>query len=274
MNPSTLFRVAPTFPIDDRRVRERRRAKIAVSPLTIGSVVGATALGFAAGSGVVGFVALYALTALGLRWFWSRRLADIDADSLREMIAESNAEQDLEMNRIIRELDQRHRPQYAVCLARFLLLKQKIETELHCGSRRSPHAPEIEARVDGICAEVCSEITQVLEREGQRADVLTSLDESPLERLATAQRQSHASILHAYTTLYQTHAELLDLESLMRPVEVPPPPVSGAEKRLDQLVNELKDEAEFIARTRERIRGSLEGIGDSGVSAPPPMVSE
>ena len=264
MDPSTLFRVAPTFPIDDRRIRERRRSKIAYSPVTLGSVAAATGLGILSGAGVVGYVALYALTLLGLRWFWRRKLPELDAESFCELIAESNAEQDQEMNRIIRELDTRHRPQYAVCLARFLLLKQKIEAELHRGPHRSPHAVEIEQRVDGVCAEVCREITQVIEREGRRGDVLTSRNEESLDRLATLQRQSHASILHAYTTLYQTHAELLNLDGLTRSAGVQPPPVPQSEKRLDQLVGELEDEAAFIARTRERIRESLEGSGEGG----------
>jgi len=274
MDPSTLFRVAPTFPIDDDRIQMRRRAKIAYSPWTLGSVAAATLLGIVAHAGVPGFIALYALAAIGLRWFWGRRRSDLDAASLRELISESNAEQDREMSRIIRELDGKHFPQYAVCLARFLLLKQKIEKELHKGPGGSLHAAEIEKRLDGVCAEVCREITQVIERERGRGEVLTSRSDDALERLETAQRQSHASILHAYTTLYQTHAELLNLEMVTRPREVGPPPVPSSEKRLNQLVEELEDEAVFIARTRERIRESLEGSGESGVSAAPPMVSE
>lgn len=274
MDPSTLFRVAPTFPIDDDRIRMRRRAKIACSPWTLGGVAVATLLGIVAQAGVPGFIALYALAAFGLRWYWGKRRPGLDADSLREVIAESNVEQDREMSRIIRELDGQHFPQYAVCLARFLLLKQKIEKELHKGPCGSLHAEEIEKRVDGVCAEVCREITQVIERERGRGEVLTSRSDVSLERLEAAQRQSHASILHAYTTLYQTHAELINLESVTLPREVGPPPVPASEKRLNQLVGELEEEAAFIARTRERIRSSLEGKREEGVSAAPPMVAE
>ena len=125
-----------------------------------------------------------------------------------------------------------------------------------------------------MCAEVCREITQVIERERERGEVLTSRSDASLDRLETAQRQSHASILHAYTTLYQTHAELLNLDSVTRPEAAGPPPIPAAEKRLNQLVEELEDEAVFIARTRERIRESLEGKGKEGVGAPTPMVAE
>ena len=70
MDPSTLFRVAPTFPIDDDRIQVRRRTKIVYSPWTLGSVAAATLLGIVAHAGVPGFIALYALAAIGLRWFW------------------------------------------------------------------------------------------------------------------------------------------------------------------------------------------------------------
>ena len=53
-----------------------------------------------------------------------------------------------------------------------------------------------------------------------------------------------------------------------------PPPVPRTERRLDQLVDELKDEAAFLARTRERIRDSLEGSGRDEAGAAPPMVPQ
>ena len=109
--------------------------------------------------------------------------------------------------------------------------------------------------MDGVCSEVCREITQVIERERGRGEVLTSRSDDALDRLETAQRQSHASILHAYTTLYQAFGELMDLKEVTKAVPKEKTEEHVAtERRLTDVVRELKDEAETIARTNRRLR--------------------
>lgn len=259
MDTSTLFSVAPTFPIDDERIRSRRFSRIASSPVTWGTLIATGAFGLAMGTGPTGFVVLYLVAAIGLRKYWEKHRASVDAASLRELIGESNAAQDLELARIVSYLESRGSPQYALCLGRFLFLKQRIENSLHRERHLSTFAQEVEKGVDGICAEVCKEITRIRERESGLGEALTSREPERLEKLESARRESHAAILHAYTSLYQTHAEILGLASTGKKFEGS----AGSDdeqpgKRLHQILGGLQDEAELIARTHARIDRTLE----------------
>ena len=111
MDTSTLFRVAPTFPMDDEHLRERRRILLMASPMTWGSLLGVSFLGVLAGFGVLGFVGLYAVTGLALRWYWDHHRSALDARALRNLVMESNNAQDVDLTRIIRRLGEKHFPQ-------------------------------------------------------------------------------------------------------------------------------------------------------------------
>ncbi|MCW1884122.1 hypothetical protein OKA04_05230 [Luteolibacter flavescens] len=270
MDPSTLFSVAPTFPMDDVRIRERSRELMLRSPITWTPLILAGAAGIALDAGLAGFVILFGATAALVSRYWKKRRPAIDATSLRELIGESNAAQDDELKRIINNLSAKGLHQYALCLGRFLFLKQKIEKDVHRGKHLAVFAQEVEKGVDGICAEVCREITDIRKREERLGDVLTSRDPALLERLESARRESHAAILHAYTSLYQVHAEIVGLgtESLDHK-----PKQTAAEQpgqRLHEILGGLRDEADMIARTHARIRRSMDELPEP-VEAPGPV---
>jgi hypothetical protein len=189
---------------------------------------------------------------------WKKRRHKIDALSLRELIEESNEAQDQELKRIISNLQSKGLPQYALCLGRFLFLKQKIEKEVHRGRHLAIFSEEVEKGVDGICAEVCREITGIRAREEALGEILTSRDVTRLERLETARRESHAAILHAYTSLYQVHAEIIGLgcDPIERTNAEDAKDLPG--RRLQEILGGLRDEAETIARTHARIRRTME----------------
>ena len=271
MDTSTLFSVAPTFPIDDARIRDRSRETILRSPLTWIPFAAAGVAGLALDAGVAGFVVLFGVVATLVARYWKKRRPAVDAVSLRELIGESNAAQDEELKRIIGNLQMKGLPQYALCLGRFLFLKQKIEKDVHRGRHLAVFAQEVEKGVDGICAEVCRELTRIRDREELLGEILTSRDPGRLERLESSRRESHAAILHAYTSLYQVHAEILGLcpdptatNTAARAEELPG-------QRLQEILGGLRDEADMIARTHARIRRTLEE-SPSAVEAPRPEV--
>lgn len=263
MDTSTLFSVAPTFPIDDTRIRERSRETILRSPLTWVPLVTAGVIGLVMEAGIAGFIILFGVALAIVAKCWDTRRAAVDAASLRDLIGESNAAQDAELKRIICRLQMSGLPQYALCLGRFLFLKQKIERDVYRGNHLAIFAQEVEKGVDGICAEVCRELTRIREREEQLGEILTSRDPSRLDRLESARRESHAAILHAYTSLYQVHAEILGLgpdfmapESTEAKEELPG-------RRLQEILGGLRDEADMIARTHARIQRSVAEMPDS-----------
>jgi hypothetical protein len=271
MDPSTLFSVAPTFPMDDARIRDRSRETMLRAPMTWMPLLVAAAAGFALDTGVAGFVILLGATAALVSRYWKKRRASVDAASLRELIGESNVAQDQELTRIIRSLESKGLPQYALCLGRFLFLKQKIEKEVHRGRHLAVFAQEVEKGVDGICAEVCREITGVRKREEQLGEILTSRDADLLERLESARRESHAAILHAYTSLYQVHAEIAGLGSDPTGRKTPDDAKDVPGQRLQEILGGLREEADMIARTHARIRRSMEE-SPPAVEAPRPEV--
>jgi len=268
MDTSTLFSVAPTFPIDDARIRERSREAILRSPLTWGSLLATGVAGLLLETGVAGFTILFGVTGFLVAKYWQKRRASVDAASVRELIGESNAAQDQELKRIITHLEWRGQAQYALSLGRFLFLKQKIEKDVHRGKHLAIFAQEVEKGVDGICAEVCREITRIREREEQLGEVLTSRDPARLDRLESARRESHAAILHAYTSLYQVHAEILGLgadsvaEQSSRTEELPG-------QRLQEILGGLRDEADMIARTHARIQRAMGDYPEAAAAEEP-----
>jgi predicted transcriptional regulator len=264
MDPSTLFSVAPTFPMDDVRIRDRSREAMLRSPLTWLPLLIAGAAGVALDAGVAGFVILLGATAALVSRYWKKRRHAVDAASLHELIGESNAAQDEELKRIIGNLASKGLPQYSLCLGRFLFLKQKIEKEVHRGKHLAVFSQEVEKGVDGICAEVCREITGIRAREEGLGEILTSRDATRLERLETARRESHAAILHAYTSLYQVHAEIIGLGSdpTERNAQEDEKELPG--QRLQEILGGLRDEADMIARTHARIRRTM---GESSTPA-------
>lgn len=268
MDPSTLFSVAPTFPMDDARIRDRSREVILRSPATWLPLLAAGTAGILLDGGLTGFVLLVGATVGLVRRYWKKRQSALDAASLNQLIGESNAAQDQELKRIINSLEERGLPQYALCLGRFLLLKQKIESSLHCGPHLAVFAQEVEKGVDGICAEVCREITGIRARETQLGDVLTSRDPERLELLESTRRESHAAILHAYTALYQVHAEILGLASHPAAVTAPSHGIEPPGSRLQEILGGLRDEADMIARTHARIRQTMEESGVASTEAP------
>ncbi|MCW1923733.1 hypothetical protein OKA05_14295 [Luteolibacter arcticus] len=271
MDPSTLFAVAPTFPMDDVRIRDRSRETMLRSPLTWLPLLGAGAMGFALDAGVAGFVLLLGATVALVSRYWKKRRPAVDAASLRELIGESNAAQDQELKRIIGSLESKGLPQYSLCLGRFLFLKQKIEKDVHRGQHFAVFAQEVEKGVDGICAEVCREITGIRAREERLGEILTSRQPTQLERLESARRESHAAILHAYTSLYQVHAEILGLGSDPTERETVEDPGELPGQRLQEILGGLRDEADMIARTHARIRRTIEECPPA-VEAPRPEV--
>ncbi len=257
MNRSTLFSLAPTFPLDDVEIKRLGRDKILSSPITWSAVVGSVILGaFISPWAIATFLGV---SVFGLNKYWKNKKPEITAESIMKLISDSNSKQDEEMLRIIRVLDRSGYHQYAISLSRFLSLKQKIEKSLHSIAYLKPYAEEIENLVDGICIEVCKEITAAKESTKGLGDILTSRDESQLDRFAENRREIHASILHAYTSLYHTYSGLNRVGKSAQQNSSSQQKIRKSEhmKHMKQMIEDLRDEADFLSRLSTRIDESL-----------------
>ena len=77
MDTSTLFSVAPTFPIDDTRIRERSRETILRSPLTWVPFATAGVIGLVMEAGFAGFTILFGVAVAIVVKCWDTRRAEL-----------------------------------------------------------------------------------------------------------------------------------------------------------------------------------------------------
>lgn len=258
----------PTFPLDETEIGQRALSKKLRHPfpwVTLGTcLVG----GIAMQSGLWPIVLLMAAGAVFVGWFWKRRAADVEAEVIEEMVAESNRDQDAKLSRIIGSYRRRGMHHYATALGKFLLLKQHIEERLHVGREGnsiSPLVEQVETLVDNLCGAVCREFHKAASLDGELADVLTSRDRSRLHRLQEARTELLEAIMHAYETLHESHTALLDLETARKSValdfEVKAPRPLDA-RSLDDVVEELREEARLARRVRDRLKIGKAERGD------------
>lgn len=243
----------PTFPLDGDRIESRSWILRFRHPLTwIMPAVGAL-LPFFAGMepslGVIGGV----LGLIGVGYFWRKRNFVFRSRVVRDLIAESNEQQDRQLAEIVESYRERGMHHYAVALGKFILLKQNIESEVHDGPGGvSAFSEEIENLVDKLCANVCREFEFAAALDEELGHVLTSRSDERLEDLQERRSDVLMAISHSYNTLYET---LERVERRMEELEKPEPEPS-LELLKEEIAEARKVEAES-ANTDEVILDSL-----------------
>ena len=247
----TRFRLKPTFPLDENKIRLRKLKHIFKSPLTGIALVGAVILSKLAGFEEVGTTGVLGAAAAGLYSFWKTKNSDLENKAISELVRESNLAQDSELLRITTRLRSQGHMQYSNSLGRFLLLKQRIEQRLHQDGKITEKKKEIEILVDSICAGVCDELTELASLERRLTDVLTSGDQSELRSLTERQTECHNRVMQAYTTISQTASQI---DQMLAPSAQPVEQRREDSRVLDRLIEELKEENEVSTRVQERLR--------------------
>lgn len=249
----------PTFPLDEAEISRRSFWKKAQHPVSWGLLGLSLTAGVAMQSGLWPVVILMTAGVFGVQWFWRTRSRKVQAEVIQEMIAESNCEQDLKLSGIVRSYRARGLHHYAAALGKFLLLKQHIEERLHSGRDGHAIAPmveQVEKLVDSVCGAVCREFHAAASLDGELAEVLTSRDQSKLDRLQGNRTEVLEAIMHAYETLYESLAAILDLETAR---EAAAPDLAAATRRhldmpeLKDVVEKLREENCLARRVRERL---------------------
>ena len=247
----TRFRLKPTFPLDENRVRRRKLKLVFSSPVTGLTYLGALIVGGLFKTGGAGFGGLLAAATGGLFAYWQTKNEELESKAIAELIQESNLAQDNELLRITDVLRREGHHPYANSLGRFVLLKQRIESQLHADGQVTRKEREIEVLVDSICAGVCDELTELVTLDRQLAGVLTSGDQAELESLTQRQRDCHHRVMHAYATMSQTADQIHDM---LRPSAQPATKRDEESKILERLIEELREENEIAGRVQERMR--------------------
>jgi len=249
----------PTFPLDEAEINRRSFYRKVEHPVSWGIPLLCLAGGIALQNGLWPVILLLTGGLFGVNWFWRQRTREVTAEVIEGMIAESNRAQDQKLSGIIRSYRARGLHHYATALGKFLLLKQHIEERLHAGRTGeaiSPTVEQVEKLVDNVCGAVCREIHKAASLDGELGEVLTSRDKTRLKTLQRNRDEVLESIMHAYETLYEALAAILDLEAAREATA--PDLEASTRKHLDppdltDVLEKLQEENRLARRVRERL---------------------
>lgn len=256
----TQLVLTPTYPLDESEIGRRAMSKKVSHPATWATLGVCLALGIAIQGGFWPVVLLTTAGVVSVAWFWKQRSGCVEAEVIEEMVAESNRDQDAKLSRIIGSYRARGMPHFATTLGRFLLLKQRIEGRLHDGREGAAITPteeQVETLVDQVCGSVCHEFHKATSLDRDLADVLISRDRSRLHHLQETRTEVLEAIMHDYETLHESLAAILDLDTAREALASDLG--TDAERHLDtpnldDVVEELREEARLARRVKDRIK--------------------
>jgi len=188
---------------------------------------------------------------------WNEMEEELTARVVRQLVNESNVSQDEEIRKLMRNLNGVGKWQYAISLGKILLLKQRIESDLHRGSKLTERKKEVEILVDSMCNEVCQEIFDIAQLNDQLSEILTSGDQGRLDELTDRVSTGHTRIMRAYATLSGTSEKLTDV---LEPGTERPDVTQRKKSELDRLIEVLREENEVSQAVQQRMRDELPDV--------------
>lgn len=252
---TTHFQLKPTFPIDGVEIQRRVMKALVTHPLNWGVGLACIAIPLLAQAGA--FLTLLAIGggAAGLLQYWKAHLKDIEANVIREMIDESNREQNRALTEAMTAFRREGFAHYASALGRFLLLKQRIETLLHRDGKLTPDREAIDRLGDQVCAAACRQFDRIKELDREIAFCVTSQDKSRMTSLINDRAELLSKIQQAYSVLYDTLEALQGLETEVLRVSGTP---SRKQERsdsisLDDAADALRTQTLKTLRIHERL---------------------
>ena len=261
MEPPRLSPMVPrhTFPIDPRRIRNRKAQLLVESPINWGSVLGAILLPLALGTGGWGVMLALLVVAYALRQYWRMRGQELESAVLLDLIDASNREQDEALRESMMYLRSAGRHNYAVTLGRFLILKQTIDRRLKQTERIDQQRQQVENLVDELCFGVRDHIRDIIAIEERTASILVSNDASELLETNETRKKLLNQIVEAFGAVNET---CRNLDLMLEPVN------NGYS--LEQAIEHLSSENDILQRVHMRLSGRT----PEQISEPPPLEAE
>lgn len=250
--------LVPTFPLDEMRIRRLRYRAILTRPRLL---VARCAAAFAALAPLSTASRTNGIRATAVST-WKELDRELVLEIVRTLIDESNREQDESIQQMILQLKRSGNLEYGITLGKFLLLKQRVERELHMDGPVTDRKQEIEKLVDSVCLEVCHEMSRLSGAKTRLTKALTSGQEQDLEELEKETSAANRRIMTAYSTLSDIASLLLEVGN-RRWAKVRHSTATGGENRLedrhvlDRLLEVLRDEAETHRNVETRLRDEL-----------------
>jgi len=254
--------LAPTFPLDENRIRRQRYRAILTRPrlfLARCAAAMAALTPYSTAGGTNGLRATAVST-------WEELDRELSLEIVRRLIDESNREQDESIQQMILQLKRSGNLEYGITLGNFLRLKQRVERDLHLYGPVTDRKQQIEKLVDSVCLEVCHEMSRLSVAKAHLVNALTSGQADDLAQFEKETSAAHRRIATAYSTLSDTASLLLEVGS-RRWANARQRALAGVEDGLDdrhvldRLLEVLRDEAETHRNVETRLRNELPQLG-------------
>ena len=274
------IQLEPTFPLDAEEIRRRIQQSLLkqLAPFAIAGLIISVVLAYPLG--MAGCLLGLGGTAFGLRRFFKNSHSKVEARVIIDMIRESNQSQDRQLREIIVEFQRQGMHAYAVALGKFLLLKQRVEGNLHQKELSSLGNQNLDNLIDRICSLTCDHLWKLGDLDGQIGAALTAANEELLRSLEHRRVQILIHVQRAYSTLYECLDMVLGCRaSLKAEAEYSRVIDASTLTAMDKAIAELEQENLAFRRLTQRVRADLAlppapselfGAQDTASSGPPP----
>lgn len=259
-------RPGPTFPIPAARLSARKWKLALGSPETWAPylpVAGAFAF---LDIGVGWFLGLAAAVTAGIVAYWKSHHTKLESKLIRDLVRESNAEQDRHLLGEIRYLQSHGHGNYATTLGSFLEKKQKIEAAIHHDEGAlSPEKKEVESLIDSIVFGVADQLHRLSQFDDRLQRPVIPLPGGQRASLETSREEVAGRVHEAWFLINETWE---NLGTLLNPAAS----LTGEDAshlELDEAINRLRREHEIAGRVRERMAtewGEAFGEDESGTA--------
>ncbi len=243
---STKHARRPTFPLSPQDVAVEKWKRVLRSPWSWAPVAASPFLFLIHPlAGLAGLVGV----SVSIGRYWKHHLPQIEEAVVRELIEESNEDQDRFLKRQISTLHKYKCHDYAKRLERFLEIKREMERVLH--SKEGALAPadeKIGKLIDTLCFEAADELRRLADIRYRLKKRRKRLRRDEVERLKRQQKALEETVRHAQDTLTETQKQL---QTIVDPLAQTTPKRSA----LEDTIAKLKEEAAIAQRVRERLDG-------------------
>ena len=252
----------PTFPLDPKDVRSRKRSGTIGHPLTwlVPGAVFMVPLLIMRGHPIgllAGLVAGSAALA-GMLFYWMGRGAAVEQRVIDKIIRERHQAQDAALLESVRELRAGGHENYAATLERFLGMKQSFAMRLHHDGELTDKKKELNNLADTVCFHVSDQLHEVVAlekplRADNRADRPLDRpgDQGARDKLVDTRRQILAQVVDAFETLEETHE---NLDQILNPEILDPDSARRRADGLQNAIDSLQQESKVASAVKNILR--------------------
>lgn len=241
-----------TFPITARATQLRKAWYILLSPITWIPTIFLLFTAFCLDFSLAVTCATFLVTNFGIVCYWISKNKRLEQTVIRELITESNVEQNRRLHEQATMLFDRGFNYYGSMIISFITLKKSIEGALHTDKTLSEKKQEIENLVDTIVFGASDQVTRLVNLENQLGpNTPFSIANTHRKKVAQARHELSNQLEEAFTTLTTTNDKLAMIINPAHQIDTSKP--TKPDCLVKSAINNLNEEQQLVERIRERL---------------------